>query len=165
VRWRVGTTTWLVDESGKRIGTDQTATYSDLPLVVGEGAADDAIIMTHMMGRHDILKKDLAALSRIGDRRWDLIYFTGLRVQLPEQGVAQALDHLEAYQRDHALLDRDVTLIDLRVPGIVALKPGPLAAEQIAEAAKPGNKKKQPVAVTAAPTSVTPAPRPLDRVQ
>lgn len=144
VRWRVGTTTWLVDERGKRIGADPAAAYTDLPLVVGEGAADDAIIMTRMLDRHPILQKDLAALSRIGDRRWDLIYYTGLRVQLPERGVAQALGHLEAYQRDYTLLDRDVTLIDLRVPGMVSLKPGPLAAEQIAAAS--GDKKKKPVA-------------------
>ena len=44
-------------------------------------------------------------------------------MQLPEQGVAQALSRLEMYQRDHALLDRDVTLIDLRVPGVVSVKP------------------------------------------
>jgi cell division protein FtsQ len=177
VRWRVGTTTWLVDERGKRIGTDPAAAYSDLPLVVGEGAADDAIIMTRMLGRHPILQKDLAALSRIGDRRWDLIYYTGLRVQLPEQGVAQALDHLELYQRDYTLLDRDVTLIDLRVPGMVVLKPGPLAAEQIA--ATSGDKKKKPVAKpvakpaagsTAASTTspvavVVPGPRRPDGVQ
>ena len=163
VRWRVGTTTWLVDESGRRIGTDPGAAYTDLPLVVGEGAADDALVMTHMMERHDILKKDLAALSRIGDRRWDLIYYTGLRVQLPEQGVAQALANLESYQRDHALLDRDVTLIDLRVPGMVTLKPGPLAAEQIAEAAKPGKKKKPVVKVD--PDYETPAEIQADKVQ
>ncbi|MFY8032630.1 MAG: cell division protein FtsQ/DivIB [Devosia sp.] len=161
VRWRVGTTTWLVDESGQRIGTDPATAYTDLPLVVGEGAADDAIIMTRMLDRHPLLKNDLAALSRIGDRRWDLIYFTGLRVQLPEQGVAQALEHLEAYQRDSKLLDRDVTLVDLRVPGLVALKPGPLAAEQLAEAAKPGKPKKPTVKVDPA----TPAEKPAEKVQ
>lgn len=163
VRWRVGTTTWLVDAAGQRIGTDPATAYTDLPLVVGEGAADDAIIMTRMMERHPLLKTDLAALSRIGDRRWDLIYYTGLRVQLPEQGVAQALAHLEGYQRDSALLDRDVTLIDLRVPGLVALKPGPLAAEQLAEAAK-ASKTKKP-APKAAPVAVQPAAPRADRVQ
>lgn len=167
VRWRVGTTTWLIDETGKRIGTDPATAYRELPLVVGEGAADDAITMTRMMARHPLLQNELAALSRIGDRRWDLIYYTGLRVQLPEQGVAQALDHLETYQRDSSLLDRDVSLVDLRVPGLVALKPGPLAAEQIAEAANPG--KKKPVAkvdpAKAAPVYVTPAQRPTDKAQ
>lgn len=121
VRWRIGGAVYLVDGKGDPIAKDD-GNYTDLPLVVGDGASDDALIMVSSLARHEILKKDLAALSRIGDRRWDLIYYTGLRVQLPEQGVAQALDQLEMYQRDYALLDRDVTLIDLRVPGMIALK-------------------------------------------
>ena len=63
------------------------------------------------------------ALSRIADRRWDMIYDTGLRVQLPEQGVAQALKRLDMYQTDYQLLDRDVTIIDLRVDSVVAVRP------------------------------------------
>ncbi len=134
-RWRVGDTTWLIDEAGKKIGTD-IASYTDLPLVIGEGAADDAVVMVRILDRHEGLKSDLAALSRIGDRRWDLIYRNGLRVQLPENGVAQALDRLEMYQSDYQLLERDVTLIDLRVPGIVTLKPGEIAAAQIGDGKK-----------------------------
>ncbi len=122
LRWRMGDWTYLVDGTGRAIARDP-GTYAELPLVVGDGAADDALIMINSLSRHEILKKDLAALSRIGDRRWDLIYYSGLRVQLPELGVAQALARLEMYQRDYALLDRDVTLIDLRVPGLLALKP------------------------------------------
>ena len=68
-----------------------------------------------------------AALSRVGDRRWDLIFYSGLRVQLPESGVAQALVQLDQYQADDQLLDRDVTVIDLRVPGMLSLKLGELA--------------------------------------
>jgi cell division protein FtsQ len=142
VRWRVGPTTWLVDNDGKKIGVDGGGAYSDLPLVVGEGAADDSITMTKMMDRHPLLQKDLAVLSRIGDRRWDLIYYSGLRVQLPEQGVAQALDNLQMYQTDYALLDRDVTLIDMRVPGMMVLKPGELSREQLDAEAKQAKKKK-----------------------
>ena len=122
LRWRIGDATYLVDGEGAPIAED-TGGFTDLPLVVGDGAADDALVMIKTLARHEPLRKDLAALSRIGDRRWDLIYYSGLRVQLPEQGVAQALQHLEMYQRDYALLDRDVTLIDLRVPGMVALRP------------------------------------------
>lgn len=129
-RWRVGDTTWLIDDTGAKIGTD-ISSYTDLPLVIGEGAADDAVTMVRVLARHEQLETDLAALSRIGDRRWDLIYRNGLRVQLPESGVAQALDRLEMYQRDYALLDRDVTLIDLRVAGIVTLRPGESAAAEL----------------------------------
>jgi len=139
VRWRIGDATYLVDGKGEPIAKDE-GHYNDLPLVVGVGASDDALIMVSSLSRHEILKKDLAALSRIGDRRWDLIYYTGLRVQLPEQGVAQALNQLEMYQRDYALLDRDLTLIDLRVPGMMAVKQT-VREEPEAEADK---KKKKP---------------------
>jgi cell division protein FtsQ len=128
LRWRMGDWTYLVDASGTAIARNP-GTYHELPLVVGTGAADDALIMINSLARHETLKKDLAALSRIGDRRWDLIYYSGLRVQLPEQGVAQALSRLEMYQRDYALLDRDVTLVDLRVPGLLAVKPAVREAE------------------------------------
>jgi cell division protein FtsQ len=132
VRWRVGDVTWLIDAEGDRIGTD-VGSYTELPLVVGHGAADDAVAMVRVLGRHPQLMDGLAALSRIGDRRWDLIYRDGLRVQLPETGVAQALDRLDMYQRDYQLLDRDVTQVDLRVAGFVALKPGELATKQLAD--------------------------------
>ncbi len=156
VRWRVGETTWLLDERGRRIGTD-IASYTDLPLVIGQGAADDAVPMVRIMERHPQLMDGLAALSRIGDRRWDLIYRSGLRVQLPEQGVALALNRLEDYQRDYRLLERDVTQIDLRVPGFVALKPGELAAEEIAAANKQRGKPMPKPAVASAPASTVPA--------
>ena len=134
-RWRVGDTTYLLDREGTRIGVDAGA-YSELPLVVGDGAADDAQVTLQLLERHAVLLEDLAALSRIGDRRWDLIYYTGLRVQLPEFGVAGALDQLEMYQRDYALLDRDVTHVDLRVPGVVAVRPT-VRDEDAAEKDKP----------------------------
>lgn len=141
VRWRVGSTTWLLDERGERIGTD-VASFTSLPLVIGEGASDDAVAMARLMDRHEKLKDGLAALSRIGDRRWDLIYRNGLRVQLPETGVAQALDRIEQYQASYQLMDRDVTVIDLRVAGLVTLVPGEQAREQLAKTLEAPHKVK-----------------------
>lgn len=144
LRWRIGNTTWLIDERGDKIGTD-IASYTDLPLVIGQGAADDAVPMVRLLARYDRISDGLAALSRIGDRRWDLIYRNGLRVQLPETGVAQALDRLNIYQAQYQLLDRDVTQIDLRVPGLVTLKPGELAKAHIAKTSgKPKKTKGNP---------------------
>jgi cell division protein FtsQ len=140
-RWRVGGTTHLIDSQGRRIGTTQSG-FSDLPLVIGSGAADDALVMIRALAQHPDFGKGIAALSRIGDRRWDLIFQTGLRVQLPEQGVAQALNQLASYQREHRLLERDVTVIDLRVPGLLALKPGEDAKAQIEAERKAAGKKR-----------------------
>ena len=121
-RWKVDGITFVVDASGEQIGEDRGA-YGDLPLVVGDGANDDAMVMIRALDQHPSLKDGLVALSRIADRRWDLIYDTGLRVQLPELGVARALRNLEFYQADYQLLDRDVTVIDLRVDTLVAVRP------------------------------------------
>ncbi|MEO5805012.1 cell division protein FtsQ/DivIB [Devosia sp.] len=121
-RWRVDGVTFVVDAQGEQIGEDKGA-FGELPLVVGDGAADDALPMIRALNQYPTLAKGIVALSRIADRRWDMIYDTGLRVQLPEQGVAQALKSLDTYQRDYALLDRDVTIVDLRVPDVVAVRP------------------------------------------
>ncbi|WP_127142916.1 cell division protein FtsQ/DivIB [Pelagibacterium montanilacus] len=121
-RWRIDGRTMLVDARGTPIAPASFAN-GDLTLVIGEGAADDALPMINLMERFPDLTQELAALSRIADRRWDLIYYTGLRVQLPETGVVAALDRLDAYHRDHLLLDRDLDLIDMRVPQYVAVRP------------------------------------------
>ncbi|MEP7240080.1 MAG: cell division protein FtsQ/DivIB [Devosia sp.] len=134
-RWRIGDKTWLVDEDGHPIIADD-GSFRSLPLVVGEGAADDAKVMVRALDRYPAITEDLAALSRIGERRWDLIFYSGLRVELPEIGVAQALAALDQDQRDGQLLDRDVTVIDMRVPGMVSLKLGDLAAKAWADEKK-----------------------------
>ena len=121
-RWRVDGVTFLIDGRGEQIGEDRGA-YSDLPLVIGDGAADDALVMIRALENVPRLQEGLVALSRIADRRWDMIYDTGLRVQLPEQGVAQALRRLVSYQDEYQLLDRDVSIIDLRIDNIVAIRP------------------------------------------
>ena len=138
-RWRIGDATYLVDENGGAVARDD-GSFRELPLVVGEGAADDAMVMIRTLDRYPAITRDLAALSRIGDRRWDLIFYSGLRVQLPENGVAQALQQLDMYQRDQQLLDRDVKIIDLRVSGMVSLKLGDLAEKARIE---DGKKKKK----------------------
>jgi cell division protein FtsQ len=94
------------------------------------------MVMIHALDKYPALTEDLAALSRIGERRWDLIFYSGLRVQLPENGVAQALVQLDQDQRDSQLLDRDVTVIDMRVPGMVSLKLGEVATQAWADLQK-----------------------------
>ena len=121
-RWRVDGVTFVIDARGDQIGEDR-GNYTDLPLVIGDGAADNALVMIRALANFPTLENGLIALSRIADRRWDMIYDTGLRVQLPEQGVAQALRKLANYQAQYQLLDRDVSMIDLRVESVVAVRP------------------------------------------
>ncbi|MFP9138111.1 cell division protein FtsQ/DivIB [Devosia sp. XGJD_8] len=152
-RWHVDGITFVVDASGEQIGEDRGA-YGDLPLVVGDGANDDAMVMIRALDQHAALKDGLMALSRIADRRWDLIYDTGLRVQLPELGVARALRHLESYQADYQLLDRDLTVIDMRVASLVAVRP----TKTEEELAKDEEERKAAIAERARSTQPYPLP-------
>lgn len=121
-RWRIDGVTFLIDSKGEQLAVADPADDS-LPLVIGDGAADDAAVMIAVLERHPALHNDLAALSRIADRRWDFIYKTGLRVQMPERGFAQALNLLERQQAENQILDRDLDVIDLRLADIIALTP------------------------------------------
>ena len=121
-RWRIDGATMLIDASGAPIAPAGLAN-GDLPLVIGEGAGDNAMAMINLINRYPDLNFDLAALNRVADRRWDLIFYSGLRVQLPETGVVDALSRLNQYQLDHQLLQRDLDLIDMRVAQYVAVRP------------------------------------------
>jgi cell division protein FtsQ len=134
-RWRLDGTTYDIDPTGAKIGVDD-GSAAQLPLVIGDDAGDDAMVMIRAMDQAITLKSGLVALSRIADRRWDMIYKSGLRVQLPEQGVAQALTQLRALESKYQLLDRDISLIDLRVPGIAAVEPSDAAQAQLAAISK-----------------------------
>ncbi len=128
-RWRVDGATFVVDARGTQIADASTAD-SALPLVIGDGAADDALMIIRALERHPVLSEGLLAFSRIADRRWDMIYDTGLRVQLPEMGLGQALAQLENAQITQQLLERDLVLIDMRVEGKIAVR---LADRELAE--------------------------------
>ncbi len=121
-RWTVDGTTYLVDNTGRRLVTVPADANSDLPLVIGQGAADDAAVIIRALKLHPLLDKGVAALSRIGDRRWDILYDTGLRLQLPETGVTQALRQLDSLERDHKILERDLSRIDMRVAGSILVR-------------------------------------------
>lgn len=121
-RWRVDGVTFVIDAAGVQIA-DATVADESLPLIIGDGAADDAQVIIQALESFPVLKQGLLATSRIGDRRWDLIYETGLRVQLPENGLSAALQGLSKAQSEQQLLDRDLVLIDMRVAGLVALRP------------------------------------------
>ncbi len=135
-RWTVDGTTYLVDTAGTPLVGVSSSADTDLPLVIGQGAADDAAAIIRALGLHPALDKGIIALSRIGDRRWDMLYNTGLRIQLPETGVTQALKTLDRLERDHAIFERDLARIDLRVPDGVIVR---LATHEDAPDAKPAS--------------------------
>ena len=75
-----------------------------------------------LQGEPDILKQVKSA-TWIGQRRWDLTLQNGVVVKLPAQNTQLALTQLmKLVERDH-IFDKDLEIVDLRLPGQAILRP------------------------------------------
>ena len=52
----------------------------------------------------------------VSDRRWDLFLDNGVQVMLPEVNAQKAVTELQETDKESGLLDRDITVVDLRLP-------------------------------------------------
>ena len=74
----------------------------------------------------------LRGLVRIGERRWDAVLNEGPVVMLPAKGALDALAYVKALeQTPEKPLTKDVTAIDLRIPGRPTLRLGPDALRSL----------------------------------
>ena len=113
-----------------------------LPLFVGAGAAIRAKDFQALIARYPDIRDQTRAAVLVSERRWNLRLKNGIDVELPEDGVAQALDRLVALDRDKKLLSRDITLVDLRLADRVTVRQSDAAAAAREEALKPKKPKK-----------------------
>ncbi|MBS1182149.1 MAG: cell division protein FtsQ [Proteobacteria bacterium] len=106
----------VVDSAGKAI-TDRLETrYSRLPRVVGKGAELRVAEITSLLDDVPELQKKVRASMLVSDRRWDLFLDNGVQVMLPEVNPQKAVAELQETDRESGLLNRDITVVDLRLP-------------------------------------------------
>jgi cell division protein FtsQ len=120
--WTVDGVNFAIDSNGDKISPVEMP-IEGLPLFVGDGAADDVPEMIALLAQFPDLNEGLLASSRIGDRRWDLIYDVGLRVMLPETNVAKAMEKLMQLQSQDQVFERDIAVLDLRLNDYIAVRP------------------------------------------
>ncbi len=93
--------------------------------MVGAGApVAAATLLDALTARPDLQSRVIAAV-RVGDRRWNLRLNTGADVLLPEGHEVAALDRLETLEKTHALLDRPLQVVDMRLPDRLVIRPTP----------------------------------------
>src|SRR5580704_4787247 len=114
-----------------------------LPLVVGKGAARRAKDFLAVMDQYSGISGAVRASILVAQRRWNLRLNNGIDVELPESDVAAALQRLVALDHDKALLSRDVTSIDLRIPDRVTVRLSPAALQARDDEQKDSAKKKK----------------------
>jgi cell division protein FtsQ len=121
-RWQHDGGTELVDRGGIVIGTDGLERYAALPLIVGGDAPGAAPALFSLLITEPALFARVEAAVRVGARRWDLHFEGGVAAQLPEDGLADAWRRLASLARKHALFERAVAVIDLRLADRLTLR-------------------------------------------
>jgi cell division protein FtsQ len=141
--WQLNGQISIIAEDGTVLGKYGERPVPPLPLVVGPGAAAKAKPFLALLDRHRIVREQLRAAILVADRRWNLKLTTGLDIRLPETEIAQALDVLDALERDKKILSRDLTAIDLRLPDRVVVRLSDEAAQAREQVIKEREKKKK----------------------
>jgi cell division protein FtsQ len=137
--WQVNGRISIVSADGTVIGPLTDQKFATLPFVVGVGAAAKAKPFLALLDGFPALRQQVRAAILVAERRWNLKLINGIDVRLPEHDVEAALDRLAALDRDHALLSRDITAVDLRLPDRVTVRLSDAAAQ--AREALSGDKK------------------------
>ena len=128
--WQVDHKFTVIDRAGRVISGASAERFRDLPLVVGPGAPEHTADLLKLMRREPDLQRQVIAATRVGERRWNLLLSDDIEVRLPEEGASQAWTLLADLVREHGLLARDITLIDLRLPDRMIVRGRPQPAPE-----------------------------------
>jgi cell division protein FtsQ len=124
--WQMNGRFVLIDRAGELVTDSDVAAFAgQLPLLVGAGAPQAAAGLLDALANQPALMSRMVAAVRVGQRRWNLRMNNGADVKLPEGAEVLALARLAELQADHALLDRPLQVIDLRLPDRMVLRPQP----------------------------------------
>lgn len=115
----------VIDDAGEVIDGAAPETFAHLPVLVGPDAPAHAAALLGMLAAEPDLGSKVIAAVRVQGRRWNLRLDNGIDVRLPEDGPGAAWAQLARIQREHGLLERDVTTIDLRLPDRLVVRTAP----------------------------------------
>jgi len=113
--WRSAQGLYLVDETGHRIaGLTGRDARPDLALVAGDGADRAVPEALALMAAAEPIAGRIRGLVRMGERRWNLVLDREQRIQLPEEEPVAALERVIALDQAEDILERDLTVVDMR---------------------------------------------------
>lgn len=119
----------LIDGDGEQLQNYELGDYLDLPVLVGADAPKSAAEMLGILQTIPELYAQVTGAQRIGQRRWNIQLANGMFVRLPEQDMDKAWQRLAMLNREHDILERDVLIVDLRLPDRTFVRLTPSAAE------------------------------------
>ncbi|MDR0555888.1 MAG: FtsQ-type POTRA domain-containing protein [Holosporaceae bacterium] len=106
---------YLIDADGKILENDGVVDFSNLPIVMGEGAEREADRLLCRLDKFPKIRSQLVFAVRLSKRRWNLKINRGITVKLPEKGINHAIEVLDEISDGNGFFNRDISIIDLRM--------------------------------------------------
>lgn len=113
----------LIDRTGAVIHGADPSAFAHLPVVSGKNAPQKAALLLDVLKTEPELFSDVWAIQLISGRRWDVHLRSGIAIRLPERDPGLAWSRLARIERQSSITARDVSAIDLRIPGQLIVEP------------------------------------------
>ncbi len=113
----------LIDHKGKIINGADPSNFTHLTVITGKNAAPHAAAILSILKTDPELFSEVWAASYRSQRRWDVHLKNGMKVRLPETDPITAWSRLALIDRKKSITDRDLAVIDLRVPHQLIVEP------------------------------------------
>jgi len=122
----------LIDRDGTVIPVKDLSRFANLPTVVGgDQARHGAAALLDLLASEPDRAARVTAAILVGDRRWNLRIDNAIDVMLPEDDAAGAWARLAKLERDNRLLQRDVQIVDMRLPDRLVMRVNDPAKEPV----------------------------------
>ena len=114
--WQRGNDYHIIGRDGATMTGIEISRLRNLPLVTGDGANTEADKFIQSLEVAPDLLIRMYAISRVGQRRWNIYLDNGLRILLPEMEVDKALARVTELEARQHILSKGVREIDMRIP-------------------------------------------------
>jgi cell division protein FtsQ len=120
--WQNNAQLFLVDVDGRIITAKDIHKYSNLPILVGDGALLNYKNLAECLAIDGNLSENISALIRVSERRWNVRFKQNIEIKLPEHGFKNAWHYVIGLNKRKMLFDNNITVLDLRIQDRVFIK-------------------------------------------
>ena len=128
--WQYKNKLRVIDADGVTLTDKLSANQKILPIVVGEYANEQAYNLLVMLEAEPDISSLVEAATWVGDRRWDLTLKNAMTVRLPEADIGLALSRLAQANTKDKILEKDLSVIDLRETDRITVRTRPGAVQE-----------------------------------
>lgn len=119
----------LIDREGAVLTDHRLERFKDLLIVTGQDAEKKAQELLPLLEAEPALLTRAEAAVLVSSRRWDLKLKDGKTVKLPEEEVGLALRRLVRRHEEDGLLDKAVSVVDVRMKDSITVSAPPGSAQ------------------------------------